>query len=105
MLLKAYSIYDRKALIYSPPFFSVSDGAAVRSLADLANDPSTTIGRHPSDYVLYCVGTFSDANGTLEPTAPLVHVMDASALLRIQPDFFKQAAPLSDHVPTANGKV
>lgn len=92
MLLNAYSIYDRKGLNYHAPFFAATDGLAVRSLADLANDPNTTIGRHPADYVLYCVGTFSDANGSIEPTSPLRHVMDASSLVQIQPSLFTNSA-------------
>jgi len=88
MMLYAYSIYDNKALQYHPPFFASTDAAAVRSLNDLVNDSSTTIGRHPSDYVLYCVGTYSDHNGTLEPERPLRHVMDAVALVKVA------AAPL-----------
>ncbi|AXH73234.1 MAG: nonstructural protein [Microviridae sp.] len=100
MLLNAYSIYDRKALQYHPPFFASTDGAAVRSLADLANDPATTIGRHPADYVLYFIGTYSDGNASFEPESPLRHVMDAEALLRLQPDLFKytdaeQRSPLN----------
>lgn len=84
MMLKAFSIFDNKALVYSPPFFTHTDGAAVRMFSDIANDMNTNIGRHPADFTLFCVGTFSDANGSLEPTLPIVHVIDAVALLRIQ---------------------
>lgn len=85
MMLNAYSIFDNKALQYHPPFFASTDGAAVRSLRDLANDRNTTVGRHPSDYVLYRVGTYDDANGRLEAFSPLHHVMDAVALVELQP--------------------
>jgi len=96
MLLKAYSIYDRKALQYHAPFFSTADAAAVRSLTDLANDTSTTVGRHPDDYVLYCVGTFDDASGgLLSGGVPPAHVVDAITLVRHQPSLFPASAPLS----------
>ncbi|WNK14685.1 MAG: nonstructural protein [Microvirus sp.] len=85
MILNAYSVYDNKALQYHAPFFTSTDGAAVRMLSDLANDTNTNVGRHPSDYVLYCVGTYSDANGSLEPTIPLRHIMDAVALITLKP--------------------
>lgn len=97
MLLQAYSIYDRKALTYHAPFFAVADGAAVRSLQDLVNDQNTTIGRHPGDYVLYNVGTYSDNNGSLEPFIPLRHVIDAEAVLVVQP-----ALPIDRPGPTGN---
>lgn len=88
MVLNAYSIYDRKALQYHPPFFASTDGAAVRSFSDLANDGNTTIGRHPADYVLFFVGTYNDGNAELVAESPLRHVMDATALLHVQPNLF-----------------
>lgn len=98
MLLNAYSLFDNKALVYSPPFFVNTDGAAVRMVQDISNDMSTQVGRHPGDFVLYCIGTFSDSNASLEPTAPLRHVIDAIALVTIKPKLplMERGAPLSD---------
>lgn len=84
MVLKAYTIYDCKALQYHSPWFAVSDGAAVRSFTDLANDTNTNVGRHPRDYSLWCCGTYDDNNGHFTPVIPLVHVCDAQALLSAQ---------------------
>jgi len=91
MMLNAYSIYDRKALQYHPPFFASADGAAVRSLQDLANDATTTIGRHPGDYVLYRIGAYDDSSGAMHPVTALEHICDALALVRIQPELFANA--------------
>lgn len=93
MMLNAYSIYDLKALMFFPPFYLSTDGAAARAFSDTVNDPSTSISRHPSDYVLYCVGTFNDANGTLEPISPRRHIADAASFVRIQPDLFTRDVP------------
>lgn len=82
MLLKAFSIYDRKTLQYHPPFFSSTDRAAVRSFGDLCNDVSTTVGAHPNDYVLYLVGEYDDQKGALIPCVPLHHVADGQALVK-----------------------
>ena len=82
MIIHAYTIYDRKALQYHSPFFAVADGAALRSFSDLANDPNTTIGKHPGDYVLYRAGAWDDASGQLLPVTVLEHIADASALVR-----------------------
>lgn len=82
MIINAYSIYDRKALRYHAPFYSHQDGEAARSFADLVNDPNTTVGRHPDDYVLYRVGAYDDANGSLLPANVLDHVADGSSLVR-----------------------
>ena len=59
MKMNAYSIFDTKALQYHLPFFQPQDGAAVRMLMDLVNDPNTTVGRHPADFVLYQGYSFS----------------------------------------------
>lgn len=85
MLLNSYSIYDNKALVYAAPFFAINDGHAVRSFSDLANDLNTTVGRHPGDFSLYCIGSFSDSNGSLEVLVPLRHVVDAMGLVAQQP--------------------
>lgn len=84
MLLKAYSIYDVKSLAYHTPYFTSTDGAAARSFSDLVNDINTNVGRHPNDYVLYCVGEFDDAKGVMIPLSPMRHVVDANALLKHQ---------------------
>lgn len=81
MIINAYTIYDRKALTYSPPFFSVADGAAVRMFQDLAGDTGTQVGRHPGDFVLYRCGGYDDASGSLLPVTALQHIVDALAVL------------------------
>lgn len=88
MMLNCYSIYDLKALQYHPPFYASTDAQAMRSMADLANDLNTNVGRHPADYVLYCVGTYNDQNGQLQPLTPLRHVADAWSLVKQAPELF-----------------
>lgn len=115
MKLTCYSLFDRKALQYHPPFHFSTDGQAVRALADLVEDANTTVGRHPSDFVLYCIGTFDDSKGAMEPFSPLRHVIDAIALVKLQPALpFPvpgQPIPSVDHDPPpqagnlSNGKA
>lgn len=93
MILNAYSIFDRKALQYHPPFFASTDGAAIRSLRDLVSDINTTVGRHPADYVLFLVGRYDDSNGSFLPLSPLSHVVDAVAVAPAAP------APLFEQRP------
>jgi hypothetical protein len=103
MKLNAYSLFDNKALQYHAPFFSSTDGAAVRSLSDLVSEPNTGPGRHPSDYVLYFIGTYDDSNGQLWPEQPLRHVMDAIALVKVQPQF--PFADLDQSAADVNAKL
>lgn len=101
MMLRAYSIFDSKALVYHQPFFAPTNGAAVRMLSDTANDLSTSIGRHPADYVLYCIGHYDDQLAAMTPYAPLEHVVDAVALVTIKPkgDLFAQAMQANGKAP------
>jgi len=101
MLLKAYTIYDVKALVYHPPFFKPQDGAALRDFSDLCNDTNTTVGRHPADYILYRLGNYSDTNGTFESELPMRHVADGASLVRHQPDIFADLSAAA----SPNGKA
>lgn len=92
MIINAYSIYDTKSLVYSNPFYAPTHGAAVRIVQDAANDLNTSLGRHPADFVVYCVARYDDAKGTFMPIDPREHVIDVAALVHIKPtgDLFKQ---------------
>lgn len=94
MILNAYTLFDMKALNYHSPFFTSTDGAAVRMLQDLVSDMNTNVGRHPADYVLYHCGKYDDQSGFFHAEQPLRHVMDAVALVTIKPtgDLFAKAA-------------
>lgn len=93
MLTNAYSVYDNKALVYGTPFYGPTDGFAVRAFTELANDPNTTVGRHPGDFSLFCVGSFDDQHAVLTGLSPVRHVVDATAVLIIQPRL-----PLTDTI-------
>lgn len=82
MLTRCYCVYDRKTLVYNAPYYAVTDGAAVRVLSEAVADTNHPLGRHPNDYVLFFVGTFDDQKGAMIPVSPLVHVIDASALVK-----------------------
>lgn len=98
MKMFAYSVFDTKSLIYHLPFFQPTDGAAVRMFSDLVNDPNTQMGRHPSDFVLFQVGTYDGNVGGLQQATPLRHIIDAVALLKIQADLpFMDQANGADH--------
>lgn len=85
MILSIYALHDRVAGFYGQPFFLHTDGEAVRAVAELARDPSTTVGRHPGDYALYRLGTFDNQIGRFEPESPQ-HVVNVISTLRVQPE-------------------
>ncbi|AXH77037.1 MAG: nonstructural protein [Microviridae sp.] len=80
MIIRAYSIFDVKGSVFHTPWFQHTDALAMRTLHDLVNDPSTTIGRHPADFRLYFIGTYDDQLGLMMPVTPLAHVCEAVSL-------------------------
>lgn len=80
-LLIAYTLHDVKALTYSPPFFTTNDQVAKRMVSDLVADNNTMVGRHPSDYKLYKIGTFDEGNAAMMPFSIPEHVLDCVSLV------------------------
>lgn len=91
MFLNAYTLYDNKSLTYSPPFYASAHGQAVRLVMELAADSSTTVGRHPMDFTVFCVGMFNDATGNLLPADVREHISDVLPLApKRNAEFFGQ---------------
>lgn len=70
MELKVYAIYDEKALVYGVPFFTSTDGLATRMFCDLVSDSNSSVFKHPTDFKLYCIGSFNSADAVLSPVTP-----------------------------------
>lgn len=63
MNLKAFTIYDSKIGAYGRPFMQISTGEALRTWHDLVNDPQHAIHKHPEDFTLFELGSWSDEDG------------------------------------------
>ncbi len=73
MKLLAFSVYDEKAEAFMQPFFTATTGIATRNFGEWARNKDSMIGRHPEDFKLYNIGTYSDVTGTFENVpAPLL---------------------------------
>lgn len=64
---KLYALYDSKAEAYSGPISHRTKGEAIRTFSDECNNPESVLYKHPEDYTLFEVGTFSIENGTITP--------------------------------------
>ena len=62
-----FSIYDSKAKAYLTPFFLHQDGMAIRIFTDCVNDPNHQFNKHPEDYILFNIGTWSDDKAIIKP--------------------------------------
>ncbi len=81
MKLIAFSIFDEKATLYSSPFFTTAIGLATRMFSDLANNTETNIGKHPEDYKLYKIGTFTDNDAKLKSDDTIALIASATDFL------------------------
>lgn len=66
-MLKAFAIKDEKVEAFNPPMFFPTRGAAVRSFGAACADPKHEFSQFSSDFVLYEIGEFEQADGRLIP--------------------------------------
>lgn len=65
MILKIFTIFDKKAHAYLPPFFLPNQELAIRQFKDCANDENHAFGRNPEDYLLCQIGEFNDEDAVI----------------------------------------
>lgn len=65
-----YTIKDVKAEAYLPIVGVRAKGEAIRIFSDEANNPSSPIGQHPADFILFAVGYFDELTGMIDAHAP-----------------------------------
>lgn len=70
MKMNAYSIYDTKVEQWGLPFFSHHHAVAARIVTEAVNDGNTQLSKYPNDYILFCIGTYDDHDGLLQPHIP-----------------------------------
>ena len=85
MKTKMFTVYDKKAKSYLPPFYMQSTGQAMRTFEDTVNDKEHAFGKHPEDYVIFEVGSFDDQNCTFELHQTPITLAAAIELI-IQPE-------------------
>lgn len=66
MIRIVVSVFDSAVQTFGQPFFVAAPGAAIRSFTDEVNRqaPDNTLFMHPTDFELYQLGTFDDAEGS-----------------------------------------
>lgn len=65
MKYKIFAVHDIKAEAFMSPFFMNTKAQAKRSFMDAMQNPEMPFGRHPQDYTLFCIGTFTDHDGVV----------------------------------------
>lgn len=104
MRTQCFGVFDKKGGVYATPFFCIREGAAIRSFQDIANNPETTVYRHPEDYELFHLGDFDDESGEFSPVRPRFVVNGVT--VRSGPVVSQVVNPqIVDVSPTPNGEV
>lgn len=65
-----FSIYDRKAQYYLPPFTARSEADALRTFNEAVVSSETPISQYPADFDLLVLGTVDLESGELTPERP-----------------------------------
>lgn len=65
MLKGLYSIYDKKAEMYSEPKPAPTDGVFTRMVTDMLREGNNQIANHPEDFEILCVGEWNEITGDI----------------------------------------
>jgi hypothetical protein len=66
MVVKIYSVYDKKTRFYGPLLCLQNDGHAGREYKRMFSKEQHPVSQFPDDYQIYCLGSFDDSNGKIE---------------------------------------
>ena len=76
-----YAVRDVKTGFLSPTL-DVNGDSAIRNFEHAVHRADSLFYTHASDYSLYRIGDYDTDTGTIIPAVPVVHIVDADALLR-----------------------
>ena len=78
-----FCIYDTIGQYYTPPFFAMNTGDALRTVSSVVNsDQEIPICTNPADFILYEIGSFDDSSATIETHAEPKFLTHCSSLKR-----------------------
>lgn len=72
-----YSIFDVKASKYGPIISFENDNTAIRSFMEMliSGDKNSLLALYPTDYLLYCVGSFDQDTGLVATNPAPLHIV------------------------------
>lgn len=79
--MKLYAVRDVKAEAYGAPMSIATRGLALRSFGDACLAPKSELGRFPSDYMLYELGTWDPNSGSIVAHNVPVFIASASEMI------------------------
>lgn len=76
-----YAVKDKAAAAFLQPFFTPTEGTAIRAIQSSVSDANHMFHRHAKDYSLYYLGFFDDNTGVLVPLQEPVFVCSMETLI------------------------
>lgn len=82
MIMKMFTIFDRKVVAHLTPFFARSDAEAIRMMKETVLSGNSKLSQWPGDYHLYGLGEFDDQTGEVlgcdhpEPIASVEEILE-----------------------------
>ena len=68
-----FSIYDKTAELYEPPFVDINKGSALRRIQDLMNNhPESMYAKFPEQFQLTIVGSWNETVADIISAPPVV---------------------------------
>lgn len=67
MLKGLYSIFDKKATMYSEPKSAPTDGVFTRMVSDMIAEGNNQIAQHPDDFAICKIAEWNELTGEIEP--------------------------------------
>lgn len=71
-MINAYTIYDKKAATYIPPFFGRTNRDAIEVVEPLLALRGGKLAEFPEDFILYRIGEFDPLTGVFVSCPPEV---------------------------------
>lgn len=68
MMLKMYTIYDKKTKLYHPPHYCHNKEHAMRMFIQIMCKAGDTMSLYPQDFQMWELGTFDDCTGRIKTT-------------------------------------
>lgn len=65
--MKIFTVFDSKAEAYLQPFFARTNGEAVRSFTEAANDSGHNFCKYSGDFTLFEIGEYDETTGNITP--------------------------------------
>lgn len=88
--MKIFTIYDSKAKAYLQPFFSKTEGTAIREAKMIANQEGHQFNSYAEDYSLFYIGEYDELSGKISSENPvhivnILHLVDSDDSIHIKP--------------------